>query len=296
MKRRIPIGAFLLVAALLLTSCAGQPEAADEARVVPEEMVVQGEGQKAEAFAMEASGGIGSAMATYGDVSDRMIVRTTYMSVVVEDTDAMLALVQQIVAQYGGYVSEMNRWLSNNQPHATVTLRIPAENLDEALGQLREGAVLVESERSSGEDVTEEYVDLSARLRNLEATEAELLELLSEVRRNRGSAEDILAIHNRITELRGEIESLKGRTQYLERMTALATVTIEISPRQQPGPVVDPTRWNPLVTLNEAARALVNVLQFLAQLVIWLLVLSPVVIIPGVVIWLIVRAVRKRKR
>lgn len=299
MKHRIGFGVVFLVAALLLTSCSGQPEVAestDAARVVQETVIVEREVEKASAPAMEAPGGMGSAMSTYGDVADRMIIRTTYMTVVVEDTDAMLARLQGIVAQYGGYVSELNRWLSDERPYATVTLRIPAENLEEALGQVREGAILVESERSSGQDVTEEYVDLSARLRNLEATEAELLELLSEVRRNRGSAEDILAIHNRITEIRGEIESLKGRTQYLERMTALATVTIEIRPRQQPGAVVQPEGWNPLVTVSEAARALVDVLEFFAKLAIWLAVLSPLVLVPALVLWLLIRAIRKRRR
>jgi hypothetical protein len=299
MKHRSAIVVVFVVIALLLTSCAAQREAAetsDAARVVRETVVVEREVEKAAAPAMEAPGGMGSAMSTYGDVADRMIIRTTYMTVVVEDTDAMLALVQRIVAQYGGYVSDLNRWLSNEQPYATVTLRIPAEHLEEALGQVREGSILVESERSSGQDVTEEYVDLSARLRNLEATEAELLELLSEVRRNRGSAEDILAIHNRITQIRGEIESLKGRTQYLERMTDLATVTIEIRPRQQPGAVVEPEGWNPLVTVSEAARALVDVLEFFAKLAIWLAVLSPLVLVPALVLWLLIRALRKRRR
>jgi hypothetical protein len=294
MRHRKGIVLLLLVVALLLGACARQAEmiqVSDQAAVAVEREV-----QKAAAPAMEAPGSVGSSMAAYGDVADRMIIRRTYMVVVVEDTDAMLARLQGIVSQYGGYVSESNRWLSNEQPYATVTLRIPAENLEAALGIVREGAIRIENETSSGDDVTEEYVDLGARVRNLEATETELLELLSEVRRNRGSAEDILAIHNRITSLRGEIESLKGRTQYLERMTALATVTIEIRPRQQPGSVVQPARWNPLVTLSDAARAFVEVLQVLVDLAIWLLILSPFVLIPVLVIWLIIRAAKRRRQ
>ncbi len=299
MRHRIGIGLLLLVAALLVTSCAAQPELVEQ--VVRETVVVEmgrdvaeeAEMSKSSAPAMEAPAGMGSAVATYGDVGERMIIRRTYMRVVVEDTDAMLARLQAVLSQYGGYVSDLNRWLDDEQPWATVTLRIPAENLEAALGIIREGAIVVESETSSGEDVTEEYVDLNARLRNLEATETEMLELLAEVRRNRGSADEILKIYSRITELRSEIESLKGRSQYLERMTALATVTIEIRPRQQPGPVVQPTRWNPLVTLNKAVRALVQVLQIMVDVLIYLVLFLAV---PALIVWLIIRSIRRRRQ
>ncbi len=300
MKRRTVIALVLLVASLLLTACSAAP-ARHAAEMIAREAVYDSapmyEAEMDKAFAPEAPrNAVGSGMAAYAQVSDRMIIRRTSMAVLVEDTDAMLERLQGIVSEHGGYVSELNRWLSNEQAFATVTLRIPVENLEAALGSVREGTIRVDNETSSGEDVTEEYVDLSARLRNLEATETELLALLTEVRQNRGRAEDILAIHNRITEIRGQIESLKGRVQYLERMTALATVRIEIRPRAQTGTIVQTAAWNPLVTAGNAMRALVQVSQMLVDLGIWVVVFALLLVPPAIVLWIIVRTARRRRR
>lgn len=239
--------------------------------------------------------GFGASASAVANVADRMIIRTVSMSVVVVDTDAMLGEIQQLVKANGGYIAGSNRWLSGEQAYASVTLRVPADKLEAVLGVLRDASISVENESSTGDDVTEEYVDVSARLRNLEATEEELLQLLTEVRKNRGSAEDILAIHNRITELRSQIESLKGRQQYLERSAALATINIEIRPKAQPGTIVQPARWNPSVTVANALRAFVELLQILLDVLIWLLILSPVVLIPALAIWLIVRSIKRRR-
>ncbi|MBN1402602.1 MAG: DUF4349 domain-containing protein, partial [Anaerolineae bacterium] len=203
----------------LLTSCAART-AESQKRAAPEAMPVVREVEVVERPARaadEAAGIMGSAASNLGSAEDRMIIQTVNMSIVVEDTDVTLALVSDLVAAYEGYVADSSRWLVNEQPYARITLRIPAASLDEVRGILRDEAIRVESENTSGEDVTEEFVDLQARLRNLEATEKELLALLTEVRENRGKAEDILAIHRELTNIRSQIESLKGRAQYLER-------------------------------------------------------------------------------
>jgi len=228
--------------------------------------------------------------------SPRMIIRTANLSVVVEDTDATLQRIRRLVEEYDGFMADMNRWLINDQPFANVTIRVPAQSMNAVLDQLRAMAIKVESENSSGQDVTEEFVDLQARLRNLEATETELLTLLTEVRENRGKAEDILAIHRELTSIRGQIESLKGRSQYLERMTALATIQLQIRQRESPRPVVEKVAWNPLVTISEALRSFVLVVQALAQVAIYVVVFSPIALVPVAVLWFIVWLIRRRKR
>ncbi len=295
-----------LTLALLVAGCAGaKQEAMDyaesEVSVIREEMAVEAPmAATAAAMPREQSfekdeAGFGAAASAVANVDERMIIRTVSMSVVVEDTDVMLVEIQNLVKANGGYVAASNRWLSGEQAYASVTLRVPADKLEAVLGVLRDNAITVENESSSGDDVTEEYVDISARLRNLEATEEELLALLTEVRKNRGSAEDILAIHNRITQLRSEIESLKGRQQYLERSAALATVNIEIRPKRQPGTIVEPARWNPAVTVNNALRGLVEAGQVAIDVLIWLVFLSPIFLIPILVLWLIIRAIKRAR-
>lgn len=228
-------------------------------------------------------------------VTERMIIQTVDMVIVVEDTDTALDLIRQLVAEEKGFIAESRRWVANEQPYAQVTFRVPAGALERAIDALHKIALRIESENRRGEDVTEEYVDLEARLRNLEATEKELLALMTEMRENRGKAEDILAIYREITAVRAQIESLKGRQQYLERMTAMATLNVEIRPKEAPRAVVTKAKWNPLVTLSKAARGFVEVLQVLVDIAIYLLIFSPIVIVPAVVIWLLVRWAKRRQ-
>lgn len=231
-----------------------------------------------------------------GNITERMIIQTVDMSVMVEDTDKAVGELNALATSYKGYVSESRKWIENNQTYANVTLRVPAESLNEVMGKIYGLVLKVERENRSGQDVTEEYTDLGARLRNLEATEKELLALLTEVRESGGKAEDILAVYRELTNIRSQIESLKGRMQYLERMTALATINLTIRPKEAPKPVVEQYKWSPLITLNNALRAFVLVLQRLVDIAIILLIFSPLILVPLAVIWLIVYLVRRRKK
>ncbi len=306
-SRWIAVFALILVM-VLVGGCAGKPaqmsrdEAAYEVAVEAEKQSMAGAGavapaQPAEAPASYGEEGSRGYAASDAALQQRMIIRTVNMTVLVEDTDAALNEVRSLVASYEGYIADSNRWMINDtQAMAQVTIRVPAESLDAALEALRGMALKVERETSSGQDVTEEYTDIQARLRNLEATETELLALLTEVRENRGKAEEILAIHRELTSIRGQIESLKGRSQYLERMTALATITMEIRPKATPGAVVDSYRWSPLVTASDALRSLLAFAQVVIDVGIYLLIFSPVFIIPAVIVWLVVRALRRGRK
>jgi hypothetical protein len=288
-KRNLVLATLSLLLMVALPGCA--------AKSAREGMTVESQpAMEAPAAAPQANSG-GKAEESRSELSQdasRMIIMTVNMSLLVEDTDQTLQTLQELVSGYKGYIADSRKWYVGEQPYATITLRIPAGSLDAAMGQIRALAIRVENENISGQDVTEEYTDLQARLRNMEATEKELLALLTEVRENRGKAEDILAIYRELTTIRGEIESLKGRQQYLERMTALATIQIEIRPKAAPAAVIEPATWNPLVIINRALRALVDVTRALATLAIYVIVLSPIIIVPALVIWLLVRWLRRR--
>jgi len=292
MKRMAAVFSLLLILALTSACAAKSTQMSDAVPAASQERGVFG-GAEASAAELELPAGSDGAAGAPG--AERLIIRTVDMSVLVEDTDVALGQIREMVAEFGGYIADSNRWLANEQPRARITMRIPAEHLDEALDSLRSASIRVEHESSSGQDVTEEYYDVDARLRNLEATEEELLALLTEVRENRGKAEDILAIHREITSIRGQIESLKGRKQYLSQMSALATVTVEIVPRSQPGSVVQRAKWNPLVTASNALQSFVRVFQVLVDALIHILVFSVYLLVPAGVLWLVVRAIRRRQ-
>lgn len=95
---------------------------------------------------------------------------------------------------------------------------------NEALQALRDLAVDVKSESTSGQDVTEEYVDLEARLRNLEASETQLLDLMKQA----GTVEEILKVQQQLVNTREQIEQIKGRMQYLQESSALAYISVSL--------------------------------------------------------------------
>jgi hypothetical protein len=228
--------------------------------------------------------------------AERMIVRSADIALVVKDTEDSVAQIKSIVSELDGYVVDMRLWRDQDQLRGTVTVRVPAASLDEALIKFKALAVKVERESGSSQDVTEEYSDLGAQLRNLEATEQELLELLATVRERTGKAEDILAVHRELTQIRGQIEQLKGRMQYLERTAAMSAVTIELTPDVLATPITVGS-WRPSATVSRALRALVQTLRVLVDAVIWLaLYLAPVaivVLIPVAALWLLWRRRKK---
>jgi len=239
------------------------------------------------------------ALATQGMVGDRMIVRTGSLAIVVEDTEETLEAIERLASDLGGYVSDLQSWRQDDQMAATVTIRVLAASFDQARERIKELATEVESENASGQDVTEEYVDLEARLGNLEVAEEELRELLASAQETHKDAESILAIYNEITNVRMQIEQIKGRMQYLENASELATLTITVTPEEIEEPVVEPG-WEPLNQARDALRTLVNALKALANVLIWValffLPLAAILAVPFILIWLVWYLRRRRRR
>jgi len=231
-----------------------------------------------------------------------MIVRTASLSLVVEDTEETLEAIERLANQLEGYISNLNTWRVNEQLAATITLRVPAESFDEARERIKTLATELENENVSGQDVTAEYVDLEARLHNLQVAEEELLELLASAQETHRDAESILAIYREITNVRQQIEQIQGRMQYLENVSSLATLTINLTPEEEVAPVVEPG-WEPLRQARDALRTLVNALQSLVGLLIWvalfLLPMAAILALPFVLAglgWYLWRRRRRRSK
>ena len=293
MKKRLAI-ALILVLAILAAGCAARPAQ------VRTETVVEKSAPPAVPEQVTNDGTSAGWAAGYGQGEDteRMMVYTADLVLVVKDTAQAMDQIKSLVTSVGGYLSNSRSWYEGSpdkeQLHARMTVRVPAESLDQVMAQLKALAVKVKQENLSGQDVTEEYTDLSAQLTNLDATETELRELLTEVRENRGKADEILQVHARLTEIRGEIERLKGRMKYLERSVAMASITIELMPEEAPVEIVT-EEWKITRTLRSAARALVHGLQGLADVLIYLVILSPIWAVPVGIILLLRKLWRKRK-
>jgi hypothetical protein len=225
----------------------------------------------------------------------RMIIRDAKMSLVVRDAVDVLQRVTVLVDAKGGYVAESREWKEGEQVRASATLRVPATQLMPILAAIRGLAIRVESENVTAQDVSQEYSDLGAQLRNLQAAETELRELLKTVRERTQKASEIMEIYTEITKVRGEIDRIQGRIQYLSQMTSLSTITLELIPDVLAAPVVEPG-WQPVATVKNASRSLLNSLKGVVDVLIWVvLYILPLGLI-FVAFALIIRAVWKRLR
>jgi len=249
----------------------------------------------------EAAGAPGRG--TSGDATDqavaqvaaeRMIIWTATTQLTVRDTELAIEGIQALTRELGGYAIGSETWQQDSQLFARVTVRVPADKFDQAMARLREMAVRVERETATSEDVTDQYVDLESRLRHLQAVEAQLTKFLAEAE----DTEAVMSVYTQLSATQGEIEQVKGQMAYLETLAAMATITAELRPEAAARPLVE-EGWAPLFTVRNAARSLVDALRSLGDAFIYFIVfLLPILLLvalPFVVVFLIIRFVRRRR-
>jgi len=151
-------------------------------------------------------------------------VRTGDMALVVADVAKSIDGIAALAGSYDGYVVSSNSWREGNRLVGSIAIRVAAERFDDAIRALRQMAVEVNSESTTSKDVTEEYIDLSSRLGNLEASEAQLLKLMEQA----GTVSDILGVQKELARTRGEIEQTKGRMQYLEQTSSMSLIQVRL--------------------------------------------------------------------
>lgn len=255
--------------------------------------------QSTGAAANESAPGRSPASDAQAQADARMIVYTGSLSLQVNDTAQTIDQLETVLKNVNGYISSKSVVAyGKDKLRGTVTVRIPSAALDTTIGQIKALGIKVLKEDASSNDVTAEYVDLDARRKNLEAYEVELTKLLDTVRERTGKAEDILAVYNQLTEVRGQIEQIKGRQNYLENTSTLATYTIELVPVEEVVVEGNPG-WDPGRTAGQSLDQLVAVLQGLGDLAIRLVLLVlPVLVVlllPLVILALIIRAIFRRR-
>lgn len=233
-----------------------------------------------------------SAVSSAVETIDRLIIRNGSMTIIVKDVPGAVSQISDIANGVGGLVMRTDSRNQGDSLIATVVIKIPAEAFDSVMAQLRKLAVKVDADSSSSQDVTEEYVDLDARLKVYEATEQQLLKFLERTQ----NVDESLKVYRELNNVRSQIESLKGRMNYLKKSAAMSNITISLRPEPKDKPIVEENGFDPLRIVRSALRALVDAIETLAVLsiyaVIWLL---PVLLILGVV-FIIVRAVWRRLR
>ena len=289
MKKSWKILSLLLI--FLLMGCASR-QSAEEAFPVPTETA--GEPSKS----ADSDTTLVSSEAQ-GETTERLVVKRAEMRVSVADPAEAMRTVVQWAESMQGYVVNSNQWNSTSDGqtyiNASVMVRVPAERLDEMMQKVRDLAADpktgVLSETVTGEDVTAEYVDSQARLRNLKAAEAQLVELLDQA----PDLEYTLDIFRELTEIRSQIEVLEGRIKYLEESAALSALSVEFVAEASLQPLqIGP--WKPVGVAKEAIQTLVKVAQdvgtaLIKFVIIWVPFLLPI----GLIVYFVRKGAKKRK-
>lgn len=332
MKRSVPFSLLSLLL-LILAACAAQPQTVEVTRVVTETIteVVEMEGEVVEVevtrvVAQTAVGGadansypaasnetfaatamplptatVGSGNPSQPDTqskqapSPRMIIKTGELEMNVKQTETAVDEVTDTILAAGGYIVSQRVWESGSYKYATMSVGVPVaefERLMQAIGTLGE----VTNEVASGQDVTDEFVDLESRLGNLLATQDRLRTFLEEAK----NVEEILAVNKELSQVEEELEVIQGRMTFLADRAAFSTINITLNPIIPPAPTPTPTAiptaaaWSPGSTAQLAAVNLQESAQNAADFTIYnTIACGPWLLLAGVILYFSLRAWRR---
>lgn len=232
---------------------------------------------------------------TSGSASSRLIIKTGFLSLLVKEVRLGVSQIGGLAETLGGFISSSSLSIideAKNKLTATIVIRVPAGKYSQAFEDIKKTAIKTTNESSSGEDVTQQYTDLDSRLKNLQAAETQLLEIM----KNAKETKDVLSVFTELTNIRGQIEQIKGQMQYLEQSGKLATITVYLATEENELPIVE-TKWTPLTPLKEGLRALVSFWQNVADgSIYWLVFASPFVALLLVfVVWRLIKRFALRR-
>lgn len=267
-----------------------------------DEALVAGESSQKDASAIAHGTAVESAAGSAGQ--EQLLVRTATMLLRVEDINKTLNKIRDAVSTYKGQIDDLQVTTEDQGPiyygtaesgnarsggeavplNAYVTVRVPSDKLADFTKRVAAlGTVLRESANQS--DVTQQHIDMEARLKNLRAEEARLREFLDAAT----NVKDMLAVETELSRVRGEIEAMQSQLDYLDKQVAYGTLTVEL---QKPAPVVRPTGtdWGFGDAITTGIRTAVNVLRSTLTI---LIALSPI-ILAGLVFFILLRWILRR--
>lgn len=269
----------IIIGLMLCSACSAMPAGQDSSSVpMPAPMAEPAPGEYIDRDKGYSDGGTGNMLSDI-DI-ERRIVRNGRMTLEVDDVSEAMDRVTDIAAIMGGYVVSSYKYEDEEEISGEISIRIPSDRFEEVFDRLHQIAQAVPYEHTDSKDVTEEYVDLQARLKNLEATELQYLALLKKAE----TVEEMLQVQRELSNVRGWIEQLQGRIKYLERVSEMAL--IDVSLRESSSLAGS---WSLVNTIRSAAHGVITFARGLLTFTIWIVVFSWIWI-PILIIW------RRRRR
>ncbi len=218
---------------------------------------------------------------------ERMVIQNADLAIVVADVEGRMKEIGGMAKEMGGFVVSSNLYQSYTRdnievPEGQVTIRVPAERLEEALKLIKEDVVEVQTETRSGQDVTAQYVDLKSRLKNLEAAEAQLDEIMKQAT----ETEDVVNVFNQLVYYREQIELVKGQMKYYEEAAALSAISVRLIAEETIQPI-EIAGWEPKGVARDAVQDLIYFYQdFVDFLIRFAIYTLPVWITIGIPLYL----------
>jgi hypothetical protein len=227
---------------------------------------------------------------------DRMVIYTANLTIRVVSFKDTLKLVKQQLTSANGYIVESNSYSTGDGEslEGVITVRIPQGTFDSFLQSVEKESTKVVDRSITGQDVTEEFVDLESRLKSKQVVEKRLLDFMEKAEKT----EDLLKISTDLATVQGEIEQIKGRMNYLNNKIDMATVTIHVIEDKVNVPQLENNELN---TWEKTKQQFMNSVNFLLKicsaLFVFIVGSLPVIIVLGVLLFLflIIRRIRRKK-
>jgi len=222
---------------------------------------------------------------------DSKIRKSGTVNIRVDDLNISNDAVLDLLDGYNGSVVSSYQSGEGNGKSISLTIKVPVEHFDDIYQDMQNIEGEVEYASYYTDDVTREYTDLESRLRNLEATESQLVKILETAE----TVEDTLAVYNQLSSTRTQIEVIKGQLKYLDSQVDYSYLTINLS-LSDIGKDIKDQKWQPIGVFKNAIASLVNFGIFMVDALIWVFVFSPIVLIPIFIVIAIVKKKAKKKK
>jgi hypothetical protein len=284
-----------VILAILLSSCAPKAMATPSPDVYRESLAQGGAPAEAPKVLGMASGVTSNSSAENPAITtqiNRIVIKTASLTIVVDDPSITVTAISNMAEGMGGFVVSSNVYQTSQVGdkkiyYGSVIVRVPAAQLNSALGQIKAKVTDpkndVLDENISGEDVTSTVVDLESRLKNYQATQAQLLIFMDKATKT----QDALDVLNQLTAIQEQIELLQGQIKYYNESAAMSAITVTVQPKIPDQPVTV-EGWKPLVILRDAAQTLVEILKGLYSVLVYVIILlGPFALIFFLIYWLV---------
>ena len=264
---------------IIFTACGNEPDY-DESMSSPRMMSSP---ESASLMTKEVSSGpVSQGSDQLTNISERKISKNAQLEIKVKSLDDSMNFITNKTNSYKGYIVSSSSYAPNTDYEtktANISLRVPSDSLDQFLKEIKTYAKETIHESIFTQDITEEYIDVKAKITSMESSEQRLTKLLDKTE----SVNEIVEVEKELSRLRGEIDSLKGRFKFIENSVVTSLIHIYMEEIPNPVSISDPS-WNTRDIALDAIKALSSFGQFIVSVIVFIFVFTPVwILIAGLI-------------